>query len=140
MSSPDLALQAAIVTKLKADTTLQSLIGNPIRLYQDVPPFTAWPGAYVTIGESQLLPDKAGCIDGSEIYVTLNVWAQSPGYAEVKRIANAITDALDEQEDNLTIIEHKICLIQREEILFRRDTDNVTTRAIMTFRALTEPL
>src|SRR4051812_241898 len=91
---PDLELQAAIVAALNADATLQGLVGNPPRIYQQAPGDGAWTLAYVTIGEAQNVPDLAECIDGSEIFVTLHVFSRGKGYEEAKRIVAAIEAAL----------------------------------------------
>lgn len=136
MSSPALELQGAIVAVLKTDGALQTIMGGNVRLYQDVKPGTDFP--YATIGDAQQLPDKAECINGSEIFLDIHVWSRAKGDPEVRNIAASISDALDEIA--LTLPNHACRLIEREDIRFLRDPDGITRHAVLTFRALTEPL
>lgn len=134
---PDLELQGAIVAKLKADTGLQALLGNPMRLYQDVPAPAALVFPYVTIGEGQNVPDQVQCIDGSEIFVDVHVWSRSPGFAECKRIAAIIESALN---DAILLLTDNRCIeIERDGARYLRDQDLETKHGVVTFRALTEP-
>lgn len=137
MSSPDLELQGAIVQRLKADTDLQAIIGNPIRLFQDNPPAQPTPFPYVTIGDSQGLSDQAECIDGSEIFVTIHIWSRANGFAEVKRIGGVIEDNLHDVAPSLN--GHRCLHIQRANAIYRMAEDNATKHGILTLRALTEP-
>lgn len=134
---PDLELQGAIVAKLKADGALQALIGNPIRLYQDVPTPNTLTFPYVTIGEGQNVPDQVQCIDGSEIFVDLHVWSRATGFPECKRIAAAIEAALNDAD--LTLDSNRCVVILRDGARYLRDQDLVTKHAVITLRALTEP-
>ncbi len=136
MSSPGLELQAAVVAALRASTALQVLLGSPVRLYQDVPDNPAFP--YATIGDAQQLPDKAECINGSEIYVDVHAFSRGPGDAEIKNVAAAVSDSIDDVA--MTLTNHRCLLIQRENAIFRKDPDTLTRHAILTFKALTEPL
>lgn len=133
---PDFELQKAVAARLKADATLVSLTGVNARIFQDVTASPTFP--YITIGESQNLPDKAECIDGSEIFITLHVYSKAPGFGQVKAIAAAISDSLDEAA--LDLDEHDLFELTRDSVLFRTDPDNVIKHAILVFRALTEPV
>jgi hypothetical protein len=124
---PDLALQGAIVAKLKADMALQSLIGNP----------PSWTLAYVTIGEGQNVPDQVQCIDGSEIFLDVHVWSRATGFGECKRIAAVIESALNNTD--LTLDDNRCVEIERDGARYLRDQDLVTKHGVITFRALTEP-
>lgn len=131
----DLDLQRAIVTKLKADTDLQALIANPIRLFQDVPPGPTFP--YVTIGPSQRLPDEAECIPGSIVFMDLNVYSRGAGYEQAKRIGAVLMDALHDAD--LTLAEHWCRQIKFDNELYFVEPDNLTKHGVLTFRALVEP-
>lgn len=135
---PDVELQGAIVAELKADTTLRTLIGNPVRLHQVVPKEPTFP--YVTIGESQNVPDLAGCINGSEIFVTLHVFSRTEpdqGYAEAKRIIAALDNVLHDAD--LTLAENRCVLIERDGSRVFTDADNSTRHGVVSYRALVEP-
>lgn len=135
---PDLDLQAAMVAVLKSDGDLRQLIGNPIRLEQDVPPKPIYP--YVTIGLSQVIPDVAECIDGSEVFPTLHIWSRAKGWEEAKRIAAVLWAALNDTEFTLT--ENRCVLFERDSLGDQAGemTDGVTKHIICHYRALTEPL
>jgi hypothetical protein len=97
VSDPSLELQAALVAALKNN------IGAAVadRVYDQVPapvpPATTPTFPYVTLGDCQVLPDKAGCIDGVEVYPQIDVWSRAVGYPEVKTIVKAVLAALDDQ-------------------------------------------
>ena len=137
MTAPDLDLHRAIVTKLRADATLLTLIGNPLRLYEDPPTDGAWTLAYVTVGDGQNVPDQVQGLNGAEVYAALHVWSRGSGWAECKRIADALYDALNEAD--LSLGGSRCVLIDHDGTNYLRDPDGKTKHAVVTFRALTEP-
>lgn len=134
---PDLDLQRAVVTKLKASADLQALIGSPIRLFQDVPPPATLAFPYITIGPSQVLPDLAECIDGSEIFSDIHVFTRAAGYELCKRIGATVIDEL--HYASLSLGEHRCLLIERSDERYFIESDNLTKHGVVTFRALVEP-
>jgi hypothetical protein len=134
MNGPDWELQVAAVDVLKADTALKALIGDPIRLHQDVPPKPEYP--YVTIGEGQNVPDLAECIDGAEIFLTFHVYSRAGGFGETKKIVAAMDAVL--HDSDLTLNDYRCVLIQSDGAHYRSDPDN-TAHAIATWRAIVEP-
>lgn len=135
MIGPDLDLQRAIVTRLKSDTDLQALISNPIRLFQDVPPGPTFP--YLTIGQSQRIPDEAECIPGSIVFTDLNFYTRAPGYEQVKLIGAVLVEAL--HDATLTLSEHWCRQIKVDNEQYFVAPDNLTKHGLLTFRALVEP-
>lgn len=136
---PDFELQKAVAARLKVDATLVSLTGVNAKIFQDVPPPPiTFP--YITIGESQAIPNEAECINGSEIFLTFHVYSKGPGYEETKRIAAAIYSSLHDADDEITLDEHRLFLLKFDLELYRTDQDSVIKHAILTYRALTEPL
>lgn len=136
---PDWELQTAIVTALRANTPLKALIGDPVRLHEvvptPVPPDSGFP--YVTIGESQRVPDFADCIPGSEMFVTLHVFSRAGGYEQAKRVIAAIDDVLDEAD--LTLPTHRCVEIRNDGWQTFTDQDLRTAHGVVTYRALVEP-
>ncbi len=132
---PDWELQTAIVARLKADTALQALIGNPIRLHQDVPDVPTFP--YVTIGDGQNVPDQVQFMDSSEVFVDLHVWSRAAGFAEAKRIAATIEASLNDADLSLT--SNRCVEIERAGNRSLRDPDGVTKHVVVTLQAWTEP-
>lgn len=128
-------LQKAIYAKLAASAALLAL---SVKIYDTVPPDRVFP--YITIGESQEIPDDADCIDGSEIYETLHIWARSdahPGFPLPKQIGAAVRAALDKAD--LTMPHFALISIRRDGERYFRDPDGITSHGVLTFRALTEP-
>jgi hypothetical protein len=135
---PDLELQGAIVTVLNASADLKTLLGNPIRLYQDVPDTAVFP--YITIGESQVIPDLAECIDGSEVYPVIHIWSRASGFAEAKKISATIWAAL--AMATLSLSENRCLVFERDELgdQIMRDNDGVTKHIASHYRAVMEPV
>ncbi len=135
MIDPSLALQGALVASLKASGVLPSIVGG--RVYDEPPPNPAYP--YITLGDCQVVPDKAECIDGVECYPIINVWSRAVGYPEVKAIAAAITARLDDHPENLTLNGFEVVIFEVETSEVMRDSDGLTRQASITFRALINP-
>lgn len=136
-TDPSWALQVAVFSRLSVDAELATFVSD--RIYQDVAAYIDWPGPYVVISEAQCLPDEADCIEGSEVFLTLDAYSQDGGWEEVKTIAEIIKQLLKD-ESLLSLSDHVLKIISRDNCVFRMESDNVTRRAIMTFRANTEPL
>jgi len=129
-----LELQVAIVGALKADAALAAIVGT--RIYDAVPPSATFP--YVSLGQPQILPDKADCIDGSIVTYTIHGWSSDLGRSvEIKRIGAAIGAALDENE--LTLTGHRVVIAQHEQTNYIDDPDGITKHATVTLRFSTEP-
>lgn len=135
---PDLDLQTAIVAVLRANADLKTLIGDPIRLYQDVPADAVFP--YVTIGEAQVVPDFAECIDGSEVFPVFHIWSRASGFTEAKKIAATIWAALSSA--TLTMTQNRCILLERDALgdQAMRDPDGTTKHIASHYRALCEPV
>ncbi len=139
-TEPTLALQEAILAALKANSAVAAICGDHIfdRIPGDPnkpPPPDLFP--YVRIGEDQDVPDLAECIDGSEIFATVDVFSRAYGKPECKRLAGAVKRCLHAAD--LTLDDNRLLLIEHNGTVFTTDPDGLTERAIITFRALTEP-
>lgn len=132
----DLELQGGIKTALAASTDLATVMGA-FRLYQDVPEDPVFP--YLTIGESQLVPDLAECIDGSEVFPVIHVWSRSHGgFEEAKKIAANVNVALTGA--TITLSENRCLLIERDQLgdVAMRDPDGKTKHIACHYRAMIE--
>lgn len=137
MSDPHLAVQDAALIALKADAAVTALLGS--RLYDTVPTAPVFP--YLTFGDGQTLPDKADCVDGSEVFLVLDIWsrpAANTGWQEAKAIVGVVLAVLDDGGDGLVLAGHRLIDLQREDIQYLRDPDGLTRHAHVTLRALTE--
>lgn len=130
MSDPSLELQAAIVSLLKGSPPVA---GG--RIYDQVPTGAVFP--YVSLGDAQVLPDKAECIDGVEIFSQVDVWSRAVGYGEVKAIVKEIMALLDDQ--SILVSGFSVVVFEHESTRYLRDPDGLTRHAAITFRGLLQP-
>lgn len=129
MASPELEIQGEIVRALKADPGLVALVNG--RVYDQPPATLGFP--YINIGEAQTLRRDATCIDGGDVYLTLHAWSRDVGFPEVRRVAEAMVDALHLADLTLTT-NRFISLMHRQTRVFR-DADGLTSHAVIDFVA-----
>ena len=135
MTSASWSLQAAVFAALQADVTLQSLLGDPPRVFDATPPLPAFP--YVVIGDDAETNWDTATEEGSEHQFEIHVWSRSGGHKEAKAIADAVRATLDNAALSLT--GHTLIGIRYLDADFTRETDGETYRATLRFRAVTEP-
>lgn len=133
MIDPSLELQAAIVAALKGAAPVTALVGA--RVFDAVAPNSEKP--YVSLGQPQVLPDRADCIDGAEVSYTIHGWAAGPQSVAIKRLGKAIAAAIDDNE--LTLTGHRTVLCELEQTQYLDDPDGLTKHVAVTIRFLTEP-
>lgn len=133
MSDPSLDIQGAVVAVLKSVGALPSVVGG--RVYDAVPPGATFP--YISLGDGQVLPDKADCIDGAEVILQIDVWSRAVGYPEAKAIAKAVVAKLDDQP--LSVPGQDVIVFEHESTRYLRDPDGLTRHAVITFRSLAFP-
>jgi hypothetical protein len=131
MIDPSLDLQGALIAALRGN--LGAAVGA--RVYDQAPASPPFP--YVTLGDCQVLPDKADCIDGVEAYPVIDAWSRKGGYPEVKSIAAAIIAVLDDQP--LAIEGFDVVVFELQSVQYLRDPDGLTRHASLTFRTLIQP-
>jgi hypothetical protein len=133
MSDPSLPLQKALIDTLKPVDALPSVVGG--RVYDDVAASATFP--YVTFGPTQVLSDKAGCFDGTEVFQQIDVWSRSVGFPECKTIAQAVVAKLDDAE--LIVEGFAVIVFEHQDTRYLRDPDGLTKHAAITFRSLLQP-
>lgn len=129
-----LELQKAIVAALKADAGVAATVAG--RVYDVPPKGVLFP--YISIGPDQTLPQRGDCYDGEEVSFQVDLWSREVGFPEVKRIGKAVKAALNSAE--LTVDDHRLVDLYLEDARTFRDPDGLTSHAVLTFRALTEPV
>jgi len=134
MSDPSLELQAALVSKLKNDSGVQAIVGD--RVYAEVPSNPTFP--YISVGDNQVLPDKADCIDGTEIFWQLDGWSRSHTGPEEKQISKAVVAAVDDQP--LSVSGYDAVVVEINTVNYLRDPDGITRHVAMNFRFLIQAL
>lgn len=135
MSSASWALQTAIFAALAADAGIKAVLGDPPRVYDEVPRNAAMP--YLVIGDDKETDWNTSTDTGTEHALILHVWSRARGRKESKAIADAIRTALDDA--NLAPPGHTLIGIKYQSAEFLRQTDGQTYHAILRFRAVTEP-
>jgi hypothetical protein len=131
MSDPSGELQEALLAALTGN--VGDAVGD--KVYDEPPVNPTYP--YVTLGECQVLPDKADCIDGVIAYPTVHAWSQEKGFAEVKSIAKAILALLDDQP--MSLPGFTVVVFEVESVNYLRDPDGLTRHAAITFHSLIQP-
>ena len=127
-------LQMAIVTALKADVNLSTLVAG--RIYDHVPRGNGAITAefpYVSFGSTQDIPQAVDCIDASEILIQIDTWSRDPGFMEGRKVAKAIRRALS--EETLTLSDNALVYFVfagRQDV---RAPDGITTQIVSRFRA-----
>ena len=136
MTEPSLALQGAIVARLKADGDVTALLGA--RIYNAVPPNAVFP--YLSWADDQVLDESTDCHDDVEVFTTLDVWARqtdaapTPARVQAKRIAHAIRQSLNGAEFDLP--DNSLILIEHNSTRVLTDPDGTTIHAVIVFRSL----
>lgn len=133
MASPDGSneLLAAIRQKLLAVPELAEIVDG--RIFDRPSQEVEFP--YVQLGETQVLPFRGICIDGSTIFVSIHTWARD-GWAgdTVRRMSSLIVPALDLA--TLDLGPDYVCqLIEFEDTRVLRDPDGSTRHGVIEFRA-----
>lgn len=132
MSDPSGPLQQAILALLEAAPALP----HGAIVYDEVPQDAAFP--YVSFGECQVLPDKAACFeDDVEVFLSLDAWSRTQGFAQVKAVAASVVDKLDDAEPAVTGF--RVILFELSSLEYLRDPDGKTRRARISFRSLIQP-
>lgn len=128
-------LQAAVVTRLKADATLVALLKGQAAVY-DQPPETV-PIYYVRVGDFLSIPDNDHGSYGREITMTLHVWTKYRGNKVGQDISARIIELLDHQGDALNLAGHRVVSIRHEFDQALTDPDPEIRHHVLRFRVVT---
>lgn len=134
MTSASSALRASVHAALTNDLSLTALLGGA-KIYDEAPRGAEFP--YVTFGDSRA---SALAADGEAIeehLIVLHAWSRHGGRHEAHIIAGALLQALDDAP--LTLAGHHLVNMRFSVADIRREADGRTYRALIRFRAVTEP-
>jgi hypothetical protein len=134
MSVSLFAAQEAVYAALSASGVLQGMIGNPVRLYDMVPPAAAFP--YVTLGDISARDYDTRDRDGFEQIVILHVWSRARGRKELKTIMQAVYDTLHHASLTLTGADFVSCRFQ--SAVTQQERDGLTLHGVMRFRIIVQ--
>ncbi len=127
------ALQQSAFAALAASDAVRDIAGE--RVFDAVPRGAAFP--YIVIGDDTEANSGTATEEGSEHTLSVHIWSRAGGHKEIKRAAAAVRQTLDGAA--LTLDGHKLIDIRFLSADFRRETDGETYRAVLRFRAVTEP-
>jgi hypothetical protein len=85
-------LQEAMVAALSADAALKAMIGDPARIYDDVPRNPVYP--FATVGEGGEADWSFQSSEGVEARMTVTAWSRYAGRKEAKQIIDRIQTVL----------------------------------------------
>lgn len=131
-------IQKAFFVKLRADSTLDSLLARALddnskpAVYDDVPEYAPFP--YVTVGDLTELEWDTDDSTGREGTYTFHVWSRYRGRMEVKKILDAIKASLHNQ--SLTVSGELVVLVLFEFVTIFKDPDGITQHGVTRFRVI----
>lgn len=130
---PDLALQAALVTRLTAVTAVTDLVDQ--RIYDSPPQAPDRP--YLRFGDFDLAPERSdeGRTDWSVIFAIEVHSRPAQGRVEATRIAGAVREALDEQDANISPAGFDLRWLYFLTAVTERDADGKSHVARLAFEA-----
>ena len=135
MSGSSWALQQAIYAELCASADVQSVLGDPPRIYDAVPRAALFP--YAVIGDGQENDFSTATEQGSEHILAIQVWSRGQGHREAKQLAETLRAVLDGAA--LTVSGQTLIDIRFQSADYARQNDGETWAARLKFRAVTEP-
>ncbi len=133
---PLMAVQAALVVTLRADSTLTALLPGGVR--DEVP--ESEERDYLVLGDHLSLPDNDHTSFGREITQTLHIYTKARGTKRGGIIAARVNLLLDHQHDALQVAGHRVVIIRNEFEQALRDPDPEWRQTLMRFRIHTQQL
>jgi hypothetical protein len=134
--SPDLALQAALLTHLRADAALQALLGDPARVFDEPPEARVYP--FVALGRCETRPWGGLDGEGIEHLLTLTCVSRFDGAEEAKAVVAAIRVALHGVD--LSLDGHRLVNLRITYADVFRSPHFRPLHGVVRVRAVTEPL
>jgi len=133
---PERALQLALLTKLRANTDLVALLGNPPRVYDVAPADPVYP--YVSLGRSETRPWGGLDAEGLEHVLGLTVVSVFGGSEEAKAVMALVRLSLHGAA--LSLDGHRLINLRVTYADLFKAADWRSTFGVLRLRAVTEPL
>ena len=133
--NPSLALQKAIVQKLRDDAAIIALLGGA--KIHDRPPRREQP-PYVALGDIEARAWNTFTARGTEHKVTLHIWSEHGGRRQAYEIIARIDELLDDAA--LTLTDHHLVNLRSVFWTALRARDGRLFHGLLRLRATTHPL
>ena len=133
MTSASWAVQQAVFATLSTSEAVRDLAGE--RVFDAVPRGSPFP--YIVVGDASESNASTATEEASEHTLEIRIWSRGGGTREIKLVACAVRDALDGAE--LALDGHTLVDLRFTTADFARESDGETYRAVLRFRAVTEP-
>lgn len=116
-----------------ASATINDVSGNRItNIFDDVPSGTPYP--YIVVGDSTQVNISTKTVDIQEYTITLHIWSEYRGKAEVKQIMDQIYTTL--HDNAITVTGATLVDIKQEFEETFVESDGITRHGVMRFRAV----
>ena len=136
MTSPILALRAALLAAAQADLELADLMGGAVRLY-DEPPRAAEP-VYAVFGEARARAWSTASDRGHEQDASILIWGKEGSAPSALLVAERLASLLDGAA--LVLDGHRLVNLRVTELEAGRDGDTNLARVTLRLRAVTEAI
>ena len=134
MTSPILALRAALLAAAQADLELAGLMGGAVRLY-DEPPRAAEP-VYAVFGDARARDWSTASDRGYEQDASIFVWGKEGSARSALLVAERLSTLLDGAA--LVLDGHRLVNLRVTEFEAGRDGETNLARVTLRLRAVTE--
>jgi hypothetical protein len=134
VTSPVLALRAAILARMSGDADLAALMGGAVRVY-DEPPRAAEP-VYALFGETSARDASSDGVRAHEHAVALVVYGKRGSARTAIEVAERLDAILDDAP--LEPVGHRLVHLRTIALEVARDPPTGLARATLRLRALTE--
>jgi len=127
-------ISKAVHADLSSDMSVQAVLGNPPRLYDNPPEDPVFP--YLTYGPMRSEDISADGARMSSHVMTLHIWSRYSGRAQVMELLQAVTGALESGElslPDMALVQAKV----RYTDIFRAP-DGLTLHGLIRFSLITD--
>ncbi len=134
MTSPILALRAAILARCAGDVPLAALLGGSPLIHDEPAPSAA--PVYAVFGEAEAR-DASGSTERShEQDLAIRIWARPGSAASALAAAERMAELLDDAD--LSLAGHRLIRLSMSAIEIGREERTNQARAVLRLRAVTE--
>ncbi|MDB5560388.1 MAG: hypothetical protein JWQ36_3322 [Enterovirga sp.] len=134
MTSPILALRAAILARCAGDAALAAMLGGTASIH-DEPPAGAVP-VYAVWGEAEARDASSSTEHGHEQDLAIRIWARPGSAASALAGAERMAELLD--DGALSLTGHRLVRLSMTALEIGREDRTNLARAVLRLRALTE--